>query len=52
MDVLPELVLPLLGLGDDVIVALWLAGTFFDETERFLRWERTDPARSVSLGSG
>jgi len=40
VDVLPELFLPLLGLGDDAIVALWLAGTFFDETERYLRWER------------
>jgi uncharacterized membrane protein YkvA (DUF1232 family) len=40
VDVLPELVLTVFGLGDDAIVALWLAGTFFDETERFLRWER------------
>lgn len=40
VDLLPELVLPLLGLGDDALVVLWLAGTFFDETERYLRWER------------
>lgn len=48
VDVLPELVLPLLGLGDDAVVALWLAGMFFDETDRFLRWERTavHPPRS------
>lgn len=54
VDVLPELFLPLLGLGDDTIVALWLAGTFFDETERFLRWEQTaahapKPLRSPTL---
>lgn len=41
VDLLPELFLPLLGLGDDTIVALWLAGMFLDETERFLHWERT-----------
>jgi uncharacterized membrane protein YkvA (DUF1232 family) len=40
VDVLPEIVIPLLGLGDDAVVALWLAGVFFDETDRFLRWER------------
>lgn len=41
VDVLPELFLPLLGLGDDAVVALWLAGTFFDETDRYLRWVHT-----------
>lgn len=40
VDVLPEIFLPLIGLGDDVVVALWLAGMFFDETERYLHWER------------
>ena len=41
VDLLPELLLPLLGLGDDAIVALWLAGTFFEQSGRYLHWERT-----------
>jgi hypothetical protein len=30
------------GLGDDAVVALWLAGGFLVETERYLGWQR-DP---------
>ncbi|HEY0639773.1 MAG TPA: YkvA family protein [Pseudonocardiaceae bacterium] len=41
VDVMPEIVLTFLGLGDDAVVALWLAGSFLDETERFITWERT-----------
>ena len=52
VDVLPELFLPLLGLGDDAIVALWLAGTFFGETERYLRWERAGDGRRGPGGPG
>jgi uncharacterized membrane protein YkvA (DUF1232 family) len=40
VDVMPELLLTVFGLGDDTVAALWLAGSFVDETERFLRWER------------
>lgn len=40
VDVVPELLLLALGLGDDAVVALWLAGSFLDETDRYLRWER------------
>jgi uncharacterized membrane protein YkvA (DUF1232 family) len=40
VDLVPEMVLGLFGLGDDALVALWLGGTFLVETERFLRWER------------
>jgi uncharacterized membrane protein YkvA (DUF1232 family) len=40
VDLVPELFLPLLGLGDDAVVALWLGGAFLVETERFLQWER------------
>jgi Protein of unknown function (DUF1232) len=40
VDLVPEMVLGLFGLGDDAVVALWLGGTFLVETERFLRWER------------
>lgn len=44
VDLMPELLLTLLGLGDDAVVALWLAGSFLDETERYLQWERQPPA--------
>ena len=40
MDLVPEAFLGLLGLGDDAVVALWLAGTFLAETDRFLDRER------------
>jgi uncharacterized membrane protein YkvA (DUF1232 family) len=40
VDLVPELFLPLLGLGDDAVVALWLGGVFLVETERYLQWER------------
>jgi hypothetical protein len=29
-----------LGLVDDAAVVVWLVGAVFDETERFLEWER------------
>ena len=43
VDLLPEAFVPLLGLADDGVVALWLAGAFLSETDRFLAWERTRP---------
>lgn len=46
VDAMPELVLALFGLGDDAVVALWLAGAFLDETERYLAWERITRAGS------
>jgi uncharacterized membrane protein YkvA (DUF1232 family) len=44
IDLLPEAFIPLLGLADDGVVALWLGGAFLAETERFLSWEREQPA--------
>jgi uncharacterized membrane protein YkvA (DUF1232 family) len=44
VDLLPEVVVPLLGFADDGVVALWLGGAFLAETERFLAWEREQPA--------
>jgi uncharacterized membrane protein YkvA (DUF1232 family) len=44
IDLLPEAFLPLIGLADDGVVALWLGGAFLAETERFLGWEREQPA--------
>jgi uncharacterized membrane protein YkvA (DUF1232 family) len=43
VDLLPEAFLALLGIGDDVIVALWLGGAVLVETDRFLQWERSRP---------
>jgi uncharacterized membrane protein YkvA (DUF1232 family) len=43
VDLLPEALLPLLGLTDDAVVALWLGGAFLAETDRFLEWERRQP---------
>lgn len=43
VDLVPELILGPLGLADDGVVALWLAGAVLVETERFIDWERTTP---------
>jgi uncharacterized membrane protein YkvA (DUF1232 family) len=40
IDLVPEGILLAVGLIDDAAVATWLAGAVFDETERFLEWER------------
>ena len=40
IDLVPEAFVPLLGLADDGVVVLWLAGAFLNETDRFLEWER------------
>ncbi|HEY5246840.1 MAG TPA: DUF1232 domain-containing protein [Dermatophilaceae bacterium] len=39
VDLLPELVLPFIGLGDDALVISWIAVSLITETESFLRWE-------------
>ncbi len=52
VDLMPEAVLLLAGLGDDAVVLSWLAGTVLVETERFLAWEgaaeRSDRGTGVS----
>lgn len=40
IDIVPELFIPLFGVGDDVGVAVWLTAMLLGETERFLNWER------------
>lgn len=42
VDLVPEAVLPFVGLVDDAVVAGWLATVFVAETERFLVWEQGD----------
>ncbi|GAA4716952.1 hypothetical protein GCM10025782_12480 [Pedococcus ginsenosidimutans] len=41
IDVVPEAFLSVLGLADDAVVASWIAAALVNETESFLRWERT-----------
>lgn len=48
VDAVPELLVPLLGLGDDALVAAWLAGALLSEADTFLTWERSRP--EVVLG--
>jgi uncharacterized membrane protein YkvA (DUF1232 family) len=40
IDLMPEALLPVLGLADDAMVVAWLAGQLLGETDDFLRWER------------
>lgn len=46
IDLLPEMVLPLFGLGDDAVVISWIAVSLINETESFLGWEG-ERARTV-----
>ena len=41
IDFLPELLLPVIGLGDDALVLAWLVGAILAETEAFIAWERS-----------
>lgn len=47
VDLVPELFLPLVGLGDDAVVLAWAFGAVLAETEAFLAWER-DRGRVVA----
>jgi uncharacterized membrane protein YkvA (DUF1232 family) len=40
IDLLPEMFLPFLGLGDDALVISWIAASLINETESFLGWEQ------------
>ncbi len=52
VDLVPEILLPLIGLGDDAFVAAWLAGTLLSEAETYLAWEKVadDPEVRVVVG--
>lgn len=39
VDLVPEAVLPLIGLTDDVLVLRWAVRALVEETDRFLVWE-------------
>ncbi len=40
LDLIPEAVLPVVGLADDALVLSWLATRLVEETEAFLEWEK------------
>lgn len=40
LDMIPEAVLPIVGLADDALVLSWLATRLVEETEAFLDWEK------------
>ena len=48
VDLMPEALLLIAGLGDDALVLGWLAGAVLTETEAFLAWE----AQGSSVRSG
>ncbi|RCV53010.1 YkvA family protein [Marinitenerispora sediminis] len=43
IDLVPEFFAPILGLADDVGVAVWLVASLLSETERFMEWEARGP---------
>jgi Protein of unknown function (DUF1232) len=51
LDLIPEAVVPLLGLVDDGVVAVWLAGALLAETDRFLAWEHLRVPGRPAVGS-
>lgn len=55
LDIIPEAVLPIIGLADDALVLSWLATKLVEETEAFLAWEKSTmgaPTGSTGDGSG
>ncbi|MBL8932200.1 MAG: DUF1232 domain-containing protein [Kineosporiaceae bacterium] len=52
IDLMPEALLWIFGLGDDALVAAWLAGVVLSETETFLTWEELvrEPGVTVVVG--
>ncbi len=43
VDLVPEAVLLVFGVADDLVVITWLAGAVLAETERFIQWELRNP---------
>ena len=52
LDMIPEAVIPVLGIADDALVLSWLATRFVEETERFLEWEAAQADAPYAGGSG
>ena len=43
VDVIPEMLFSVFGLGDDAVVAMWLGGSLLVEADRYLGWRRMQP---------
>lgn len=52
IDVLPEALLWVVGLGDDALVAAWIAGAVLGEAEVFLSWEREHSTLQTRVVTG
>jgi len=52
IDVVPEALLWVVGLGDDALVAAWIAGAVLGEAEVFLSWERDRAPRQARVVTG
>ncbi len=54
VDLLPEALMPVLGMADDAVVASWAIKALLEETDRFLAWELGQgrrPGRTVVPGT-
>lgn len=52
VDLMPEALLWVFGLGDDALVAAWVAGAVLGEAELFLAWERSDRPTGTRIVPG
>ena len=52
LDLIPEAVLPIVGLADDALVLSWLATRLVEETEAFLEWEKGTMSPPAGSGAG
>jgi hypothetical protein len=43
VDVIPEMLFSVFGLGDDAVVAMWLGGSLLVEADRYLGFRRMQP---------
>ncbi len=52
LDLIPEAVVPIIGLADDALVLSWLATRLVEETEAFLEWEKGTMAPPAGSSGG
>ncbi len=52
VDLVPEALFGIIGLGDDAVVVTWLAAALVADTEAFLLWERGASGRGAAGSPG
>lgn len=52
VDLLPEALLPVVGIADDALVISWAIRAFLEETDRFLAWELGQGVRETTVLRG